>query len=725
MHGAMVRLSHAVRRRRWIVIGAWIALVAFSAPFARMNGDNLSAGFTGVEGSQSETVQEALDAGDFGDAGNPSIGVVVEPADGATPQQLTAAVNRIDRAAQQNDEIVFPQAAVQQADQQAQAGQPFIVQLRVDATQSESIDVVDAFSDDVDAGDVVNGVTLYVFGQSSLQAEQVDESQSGTETASDVSLAVMLVLLLATFGGLVATLVPLVLGFASVVVTGMAIYFLSQELTISIFATSLAAMIGLAVAVDYSLFILLRYREELVRGADRVRALEVAMSTSLIAVIFSGTTVMVSLAGLFLVPNATVRSMAVGAIIVVAVSLLAAATLLAALVAVLGRLVEGPGPVGQWLSRLGAFLSRGQTTSFWERQTARATRFPWLTVGGTLAVLVLIALPTFALTLNESSVQQLSEDNQARQGTELAGQIAGLGATAPTLVLVQLDQGQVTSQANQQALGQIKAVLDAEPGVHSETGPQPSTDNRSALYTVQLVHSPETEQAKDTVRHLRDDLAASPAADAAAVSVGGLTASEVDFRDSISGSMWKIVLFILATAFLVLLVLLRSLVLPLVGVAMNILCVGASYGVLVAVFQWGWFGFLGLTDFGYVNSVILPLLLAVVFGLSMDYQVFLLTRIRERYLGGTPTREAAREGTSAAARTITAAAAIMVGVFLVFVVFGVPTIQAAGLGAAVAVVASALLVQLAFMPSLIVLLGDRVWWLPGWLDRLLPRIELD
>jgi uncharacterized membrane protein YdfJ with MMPL/SSD domain len=224
---------------------------------------------------------------------------------------------------------------------------------------------------------------------------------------------------------------------------------------------------------------------------------------------------------------------------------------------------------------------------------------------------------------------------------------------------------------------------------------------------------------------MRDDLAASPASQSAAISVGGLTASEVDFRNSIADSMWKIVLFILATAFLILLVLLRSLVLPIVGVAMNVLCVGTAYGVLVAVFQWGWLPRLGLTDFGFVNSVILPLLLAVVFGLSMDYQVFLLTRIRERYLHGTPTAEAARAGTSIAAHTITAAATIMIGVFLVFMIFGVPTIQAAGLGAAIAVAFSALLVQLAFMPSLIILLGDRVWWFPGWLDRLLPRVELD
>jgi RND superfamily putative drug exporter len=691
-----------------------------------MNGDNLSAGFSGVEGSQSETVQDALDAGDFGDAGNPQIGVVLEPADDATPKQLENAVKRLDQAAKATDGVVLTSQAHQQAKQEAQAGQAFVVPLRIDGTQSDAVGITDDFSDRLDAGELEDRVTMYVDGQSSLQAEQVDESQSGTELASDVSLAVMLILLLVTFGGLVATFVPLVLGFACVVVTGMAIYFLSQAFTISIFATSLAAMIGLAVAVDYSLFILLRYREELARGAGRERALETAMGTSLVAVAFSGTTVIVSLAGLFLVPNATVRSMAVGAIIVVAVSLLAAATFLPALITALGRWVEHPGAAGRALGRAGAALSRGKSgSSFWERQTRRATRFPWLTVAGTLAVLVLLALPMLGMSLNESSVDQLSPDDQARRGTELAGRIAGPGSTAPTLVLVQLDSGHVGGQANQQTLASVEAVISGENRVVAVQGPQPSTDNRSALYSVQLKNSPESEKAKNEVRKLRDDLAASPASSSATISVGGLTASEVDFRDSIADSMWKIVLFVLGTAFLILLVLLRSIVLPLVGVAMNVLCVGAAYGVLVAVFQWGWLPFLGLTDFGYVNSVILPLLLAVVFGLSMDYQVFLLTRIRETYLHGTPAREAAAAGTSLAARTITAAASIMIGVFVVFVVFGVPTIQAAALGAAVAVAASALLVQLAFMPSVIVLLGDKAWWIPRRLDRILPRIELD
>ncbi len=364
-------------------------------------------------------------------------------------------------------------------------------------------------------------------------------------------------------------------------------------------------------------------------------------------------------------------------------------------------------------------------STFWERQTARATRRPWVTLVGTLVVLLVIAFPTVRIALNESSLLQLPDDNQARRGTQLAGQIAGPGATGPTLVLVQFDSGTVSSPPNQQALAEVNSVISAQPLVAGEQGPQASTNGQAALYKVQLKDDPESDASKSAVKTMRTDLAASPAATATAISVGGLTASEVDFRNSIADSMWKIVLFILAASFLVLFVLLRSIILPIVGVAMNVLCVGAAYGVLVAGFQWGWLSFLGITDFGFVNSVVLPLLLAVVFGLSMDYQVFLLTRIRERYLHGVPTAEAARTGTSMSARTITAAASIMVGVFIVFVIFGVPTIQAAGLGAAIAVAVSALLVQLAFMPSLIILLGDRVWWIPGWIDRRLPAIELD
>lgn len=728
MRRFMIGLSHAMQRRRWLVIGAWIVLVAFSIPFSQRDNDNLSAGLSGIDGTQSQTVQDALDAGDFGAAGTPQAGIVVEPASGATTQQVEAAVTRIQDAARTTANAELTSENLAAAQQEAQAGQPFIVPVLMTTTQADSVTVAENLIDALHAGQRRDGVALYVVGQSALQAEQIDESNGSADTASAVSIPVILILLLAAFGALVAAFVPLVFGFAAVVVTGMAIYFLSQSITISIFATSLSAMIGLAVAVDYSLFILMRYREELGRGRDRGDALAEAMSTSAVAVMFSGTTVIVSLLGLMLVPNATVRSMALGAVIVVAVALLGAATLLPALIASLHRFVDEPGAVGRALARATARLRGDRATGrpgFWERWAAAVTRRAWLTVAGTLVVLALLAYPFLSITLNESTVLQLPADNQARVGTEKAAAIAGPGSTGPTLVMVAFDRGVMSDPENQQALATVQDDLRSDRAVAQVQGPQPGGKEEKALYSVQLTSNPESDAAKDAVGRIRTQLADSSASDVSVISVGGQTATEVDFRTSVSDSMWKIVLFILVASFVVLLALLRSLILPLVGVAMNVLCVGAAYGVLVAVFQWGWLPGLGLTDFGFVNSVILPLLLAVVFGLSMDYQVFLLTRIRERYMAGERTADAARSGTGVAGHTIAAAATIMVGVFVVFTIFGVPTIQAAGLGSAVAVAASAALVQLSFMPALMTLLGDRIWWLPRWLDRMLPRIELE
>ena len=715
----MIALSHLVRRNRWVVIALWVVLVAISVPFSQKDNEHLSAGLSGIGGTQSQTVQNALDAGDFGAAGDPQAGIVLDgSAARATPQQYAAAVARVQDAARSTAQATLTSRSLQQAQQQAQLGRPFVMGVQVDTSQSQAVPVVQDLIDALDAGTAKDGVTSYVVGQSSLQAEQIDESNGSADLASLVSIPVILILLLATLGALVAAVLPLIFGFSAVVVTGMIIYFLSQSLTISIYATSLSAMIGLAVAVDYSLFVLMRYREELGRGRDREGALAEAMSTSTVAVMFSGTTVVVSLLGLMLVPNATVRSMALGAVIVVAVALLGAATLLPALITVLGRSVER-----NRFRRAARAADAGP--SFWQRQTARATARPWLTVGGVLVLLLLVAYPFLKISLNENSVLQLPADNQARVGTEKAQQIAGPGSTGPSVVLLAFDRGTLADASNQQALGAVADTLNSDRAVASVSDAVPSTDQTQAFYNVVLTTDPESDASKSAVKRIRTQLAGTQAASVAAIAVGGQTATEVDFRDSISSSMWKIVLFILVASFVVLLALLRSIVLPIVGVAMNVLCVGAAYGVLVAIFQWGWLPALGLTNFGFVNSVILPLLLAVVFGLSMDYQVFLLTRVRERVGAGESTADAARSGTAIAAHTIAAAATIMVAVFVVFTIFGVPTIQAAGLGAAVAVTASALLVQLAFMPSLMVLLGERTWWLPRWLDRILPRIELE
>jgi uncharacterized membrane protein YdfJ with MMPL/SSD domain len=250
----------------------------------------------------------------------------------------------------------------------------------------------------------------------------------------------------------------------------------------------------------------------------------------------------------------------------------------------------------------------------------------------------------------------------------------------------------------------------------------PARDGGAALITVQPRHDPESPQAQALVERLRTD---APAA-FEGVEVGGATASVEDFKDLVSGSMWKILVFVLAFSYLVLLVLLRSVLLPLKAVLVNLLSVGAAYGVLVVVFQWGWFdGLLGYESLGYINTMTPPFLLAIVFGLSMDYEVFLLTRIRERYDAVGDTTQAVAQGLRASAATISSAALIMVAVFAVFAGTGTPSIKEIGLGLSVAIALDATLVRLILVPATMEIMGRWNWWLPGPLARVLPRPELE
>jgi RND superfamily putative drug exporter len=276
--------------------------------------------------------------------------------------------------------------------------------------------------------------------------------------------------------------------------------------------------------------------------------------------------------------------------------------------------------------------------------------------------------------------------------------------------------------ADPAALRTYVARLRSDPEVARVAAPVPARAGDAALITVQPRHDAESPQARALVDRLRGDV---PAA-FDSVEVGGATASVEDFKDLVSGSMWKILVFVLAFSYLVLLVLLRSVLLPLKAVLMNLLSVGAAYGVLVTVFQWGWFdGLLGYDHLGYINTMTPPFLLAIVFGLSMDYEVFLLSRIRERYDATGDTTQSVAQGLRASAATISSAALIMVAVFAVFAGTGTPSIKEIGLGLSVAIALDATLVRLILVPATMELMGRWNWWLPGPLARLLPRAELE
>jgi len=489
-------------------------------------------------------------------------------------------------------------------------------------------------------------------------------------------------------------------------------------------------MIGIGVAVDYSLFILARYREEREAGRDPFEARALSLSTSGLAVTFSGLAVIISLAGLWMVDNQALRSMALGAMTVVAVSILTATTLLPALIAMLGDRVLPGGIVGRverffqrrFYRRRTAQELTTEKNRFWRAWTERVMAHPWTAIVGVSAVLLLLASPLLSLETGTEALAQFPKDSDVRVGNELASDQLG-GGTDPIQVVASFD-GPVTG-GDRAAVVRFERELEGTAGV-SGVG-LPAYAGESVLIQATPSAPSESDAAVALVDRLRDSVVpASVLAQQAEVDVGGETARSHDVRDQIGGSMWKIILFVLSLSFLVLMVMLRSLILPLKAVLMNLLSIGAAFGVLVAIFQWGWLdGFLGFESQGALDTINIPLIFAIVFGLSMDYEVFLMSRIRERYMVHGDNDRAVAEGLSTSARTISSAALIMTSVFAVFVLTGVPSIKELGVGCAVAIALDATLVRLILVPAAMKLMGDWNWWFPSWLDRLVPDFSFE
>ena len=719
------RLAKALERRRWLVVGVWAAVLVAAAPFAARQTDHLTSGGFTVPGSGSEAVDRSLS--DFDRAQRDSLAVVLAQRPGAGPRDVQAAVDRVDRAAARLDHVELSDEVAAQAKSQAGRGPIVVAALDVDGTQDQLSDLAVDMREAVGAGEgAQNGVQPYLVGQQALWAGMQDLSKEDLAAAEATGFPIVLLILLAVFGSLAAAALPLALGFASVGITGAGIFFLSQATDMSVFVTNVASMIGIGVAVDYSLFVLARYREEMRAGREPEEARRIALRTSGLAVVFSGITVMISLGGLFLVDSTTIRSMAMGAIMVVAISILAATTLLPALIGLLGKrgYIRGRPAIvtGLLLKSLSRRRRRSGSTlnvrpGFWTRWTERVTRRPVLAATASAAALLVLAIPALSLEFGDGALRQFPEGNETRVGSELAAKTLGSGSTGPTQVVVRLDEGTASNPVNRRALAAYSARLRRDPEVARVSGPVASKDGRAALLVAAPRHDPEGPEARALVDRLR-----AQGLEGAGVQVGGATASVEDFKDLVAGSMWKIALFVLLFSYLVLFLLLRSVLLPLKAVAMNLLSVAAAYGVLVAIFQYGWIdGFLGFQSLGYINTITPPFLLAIVFGLSMDYEVFLLSRISERYAVTGDNKLAVAQGLRASAATISSAALIMVAVFAVFAGTGVPSIKEIGLGLAVAIALDATLVRLVLVPATMELMGRWNWWLPKPLERVLPR----
>lgn len=716
-----MRLSSSLRRFRWAVFATWMLLLVPAVYLAISQSGNLTGGGFEVPGSQSLRVQQELEER-FPEQGASPLALVAAPRADASFDDMNEAVAQLDRIAAEVPSVKVVPNPAQPA---PQPDRPYVITLQLDFENTGAVDVAKQLRAKVgihgeEPGEIANGkVKLYVIGQGALGAAATEATKHDIAQAEKWNLPIVLVVLLAVFGSLAAAAMPLVLGICTVVVTMGLVYLLSMHFGMSVFVTSTVSMFGIALAIDYSLFILMRFREELRSGRDPEQAADAAMATSGLAVVLSGLTVIASVTGIYLINTPVLQSMATGAILAVAVAVLTSTTLTPAVLATCGKAAAKRSSYLHWSRRPDTTQSR-----FWTRWTGSVMRRPWLSALAATAVLLTLAAPAFAMVLGNSMQRQFEPTHEIRGGVNAAAEALGPGALGPVRVLVTFAEGNAESPTNAPVLDAIRQEMTKAPSIVSVAPPVIGEDKSVALLSAVLSVDPEDLAARQTVDWMREMLPP-VAGDAAQVDVGGPTALIKDFDDRVSVTQPMVFGFVALIAFVMLLIAIRSVVLAIKGVLMTVLSVAAAYGSLVVVFQWGWLQALGFERISSLDSTIPPLVLAMTFGLSMDYEIFLLTRIRERFLQTHNTRDAVAYGVSTSARTITSAALIMIAVFIGFAFAGMPLVAQLGVACAVAIAVDATIVRLVLVPALMAMFDKWNWWLPGWLDRILPSVDFE
>ncbi len=542
-------------------------------------------------------------------------------------------------------------------------------------------------------------------------------SQTEPTSSEAIGLLAAMVILLIAFGSLVAMGLPIgtaVIGLATG--TGLTLI-LAAFSSVPEFATILSSMIGLGVGIDYALFIVTRYRQNLQDGMEPLHAIGLASATAGQAVVFAGVTVAIALLGLWISGIAFVGMMATAAAIVVLVAVVAAVTLLPALLGFAGKAIDKLS-VHRKRLRLNEAPDRQQMWTRWGRELERR---PWRYFLAASLVLVTLALPLFSMKLGFPDDGTAPTSESRRQAYDLLSEGFGPGFNGPLLLAVEIDQPDAL-----QGLEQLTQAIASTDGVAAVSPPQPNEAGDAAIIQVIPATSPQDEATTNLVRLLRDETIPGATPDGAVVHVGGGTATYIDLSDRITNALPWFIGAVVLLSFLLLMVVFRSILVPVKAALLNLLSIGAAYGVVVAIFQWGWGrSLLGIDQLIPIVSFVPMMMFAVLFGLSMDYEVFLLSRIREEYLKSGNNVESVVTGISTTARVITSAALIMIAVFLSFVTQPDPIAQMFGIGLAVAVFIDATIVRVVLVPATMVLLGDANWWLPGWLDRILPKMNLE
>ena len=708
MSRSLSGLARSSARHPWRVILFWVAaLVAVSSIAGRLDGEFVDD--FRLPGSDAQQAADQLEES-FPEQAGGSATVVFSVEDGSLPDEATAAAIRTTLADVARLDHVVSVSDPLTAGTISPSEDIGFAEVRYDR------DVIDLDKDDFEAlEDTVT--TLDDRGVRAEVGGPLAVWEQATETSSEqIGLLIAVVVLLLAFGSVIAMLLPIGMALFALAVGETLIAILAATTNVPTSASALAAMIGLGVGIDYSLFIVNRFREARRGGATVVEAAAQASATAGSAVLFAGTSVVIAISGLLISGIWAVGLLGLSAAMVVAVSVVSALTLLPALLGLLGAWIDRLRVpfVGRRDRRGGAGLSTRWAHGVTRHAIAAA-------LAGTV-VLVALAAPVLDMRMGQNDQGSQPPDTTQRQAYDLLAEGFGPGFNGPLLVVAT-----VPDDAARQDLEVLRSEIAATPGVAATSEPAFNPAGDVAVFNAMPDTAPQDAETADVVHHLRDVVVPGVTAGSDLdVLVGGSTAGMVDLDRQMSARLPILIGSIVALAFALLMVAFRSILVPLKAALMNLLSVGAAYGVIVAVFQWGWGkDLVGLSETVPIVSWVPMFLFAILFGLSMDYEVFLLSRIREEYARTGDPRDSVARGLAATARVITAAALIMIAVFLAFVAHPEPVTKMVGLGLAVAVLVDATIVRMLLVPSLMVLMGRANWWLPRWLDRILPRVHIE
>jgi RND superfamily putative drug exporter len=706
----MRSLAHFCYHRRRLVLAGWVILLIGLMALSQTAGGESKTEFS-LPGSESQAAFDLLEERGFATRAGEQAQIVFQAEQGFDDPAVQQAMEHLFTTVEQeieNVDIVSP-FGPDGARQVSEDGTIAYAQLNfADRSQEEYLaagEEIAALRDAI----AVDGLTVELGG--TMFIEQAEFS------SEIIGIICAIIILLIAFGSVLAMGLPIVTALFGIGCGIALVGLVANVMSVPDFATPAAAMIGIGVGIDYALFIVTRYRQGLHDGLDPEASVIRAVDTAGRAVLFAGTTVVISLLGIMLINLSAMRGLAITASLAVLMTMLASVTLLPAILGFAGHKIDKFGLPHRKQAE------GDPRKSIWYRWSRVIQRKPWpAAIIGTLLLVVLIA-PIFSMRLGFGDAGNRPETDTTRRAYDLLAEGFGPGSNGPLLLAAELPNG-AQDLASLQGLSE---QLNSTDGIAFASPPFPNEAGDTAIIQIIPTTAPQDEATSDLVHHLRSDIV--PDVNAASgldILVGGAPAAVIDFSDYTADVLPLFIGAVLFFSFLLLMAVFRSLLVPLKAVIVNMLSIGAAMGVIVAVFQYGWgLSLVGMGKEGPIEAWAPMMIFAIVFGLSMDYEVFLLSRIREEYDRTGDNATAVADGLAATARVITAAAAIMVCVFGSFILGADPALKILGLGLAVAVLLDATIVRLILVPALMELLGDRNWWIPGWLDRVLPTLNVE